>query len=195
MRFHPWAIRAALVLGMAVFALTPVQALDALRWFAFFATGALLILTMLKRGSAAVDEPVRSSPSRSVSGQSAVLLIKIDDAVDAQLSDVERTLVMEALARSVRAGDTISTVEGGTFSIHLENVTPELAKQVGDRICEQVKDLIMFDKAGRLIPVPVLIGGVIGSTEREPLPLHVARENLAKARNLKGQKLLISSAG
>jgi hypothetical protein len=194
MRFHPWANHAALVLGMAVLALAPVQALDALRWLAFFAAGAVLILTTLKRGSAAPDERVRSNPGRSVSRQSAVLLVEIDEAVDAQLSDVERTLVMEALARSVRAGDTVSTVEGGTFAVHLEDVTPELAKQVGDRICEQVKDLIMFDKAGGLIPVPVLIGGVIGSTEREPLPLHVARENLTRARDLEGQKLLISSA-
>jgi GGDEF domain-containing protein len=194
MRFHPWTHHAALVLGMAVLALTPVEALDELRWLAFFAVGALLILTTLKRRRAAPDARVGSNLSRSVSRQSAVLLVEIDDAVNAQLSDAERTLVMEAIARSVRAGDTVTMVEKGTFSVHLENVTPTLATQVGNRICEQVKDLIVFDKVGGLMMVPVLIGGVIGSTEREPLPLKVARENLTRARDLEGPKLLISSA-
>jgi GGDEF domain-containing protein len=123
-----------------------------------------------------------------------VLLVEIDEVVNAQLSDAERALVMEAISRSVRAGDTVTMVEQGTFSVHLENVTPTLATQVGNRICEQIKDLIVFDKVGGLMMVPVLIGGVIGSTEREPLPLKVAHENLTRARDLEGQKLLISSA-
>lgn len=190
MRFYPWASCAALVLGMAVLAFAPVEALNALRWSAFFLVGALLIATLLKIGSQTINERRRLRPGAA--NQSAVLLVEIDGEVNAALSDAERTQVMEAIARSVRAGDRVSAVEEGTFSVHLEGATPTLAAQVGTRICEEVNDQIVFDRGGRLITVPLFIGGVIGSTEHKPLPLNVARDNVARARDLEGPKLLIS---
>jgi len=192
MRFYPWAGCAALVLGMAVLAFAPVEALDALRWSAFFLAGAVLIAVLLKTCSEAINERRRLRPGAA--SQSAVLLVEIDGGVNAALNDAERTLVMEAIARSVRIGDRVTAVEDGTFAVHLEGATPALAAQVGNRICEEVNDQIVFDGVGRLMTLPVSIGGVIGSTERKPLPLNVARDNLVRARNLDGQKLLISKA-
>lgn len=194
MRFHPWANYTTLGLGMAILALTPGQALEVLRWVAFVATGVVLVRAVLKRRQVRPDATAASRPEGGASRLSAVLLVETEGGLHAQLSAVERAQVLEAITRSVRVGDTVSMDDGGTFTVRLEGVTPALAKQVGDRICDQVKDLIVFDRFGRLVAVPVAIGGVIGAADRDGLPLGVARENLVRARDLEGQKLLISSA-
>jgi GGDEF domain-containing protein len=193
MRFHPWASRTAIVLVMAVLALAPIEALDAVRWIGFCALGAFLIFSLLNRGEKSGDRRFSANPV--LNRQSAVLLVEIDSIVNAALSDAERTLVMEAIARSVRAGDTVRSVEEGTFSVQLEGVTPSLATQVGNRICEELSDQIVFDRVGRLISVPISIGGVIGSTDQQPLPVDIAHSNMIRAREFAGQKLLISTAG
>jgi len=190
----PWAYHAALVVVMAILALTPGSALEALRWIAFIATGAVLLRMTLERRRPRAQALTSSTLSDGAEQLSAMFLVELDGGVHKQLSDAENVQVLEAITRSVRVSDTVRMTQGGRFTVHLEGVTPALARQVGERICDQVRDLIVFDRSGGLIVMPVAIGGVIGVSGDGALPLGIARENLAIARDLEGQRLVISTA-
>lgn len=182
----------AVAIGVAVIglALVPREMLDVVRWVAVAAIVTGAAWYYLKRDS---SQPEMSSADQSVTaGSSAVLMVSITDSAGRTIETAERQLFQNAIMQCVRASDSVADIDGRLYSIHLLNVPSDLAEGIGNRVCEQLQDLIVFDNAGAIKQISVSVGGVTSFSGPLPAGQRIARENLAKLEKMRGVNVLMS---
>lgn len=183
---------AATGLVLAGLVLAPREMLDVVRWVAVAAIIAGAAWHYLLRDA---SRPQANPTGQPVNyGSSAVLVVSITDSAGRTIETAERQLFKNAIMQCVRASDRVADIDGRLYSIHLLNVAPDLAEGIGNRICEQLQDLIVFDNAGAIKQIGVSVGGVTSFSGPLPDGQRIARENLAKLEKMRGVNVLMSRA-
>lgn len=178
-----------MLVGLAV---VPTAMLDFVRWGAIAAI-ILFVGWCYLRSQSPKQTPDRE-PAQVVAPQSAVLMVSITAPIGRTFDELERELFKNAIMRCARSGDQVSEIAPELYSITLNNVAPEMAEGIAQRIFDQLQDLIVFDDVGAIKQIRVGVGGVapfVGDVEDGR---RIARENLGKLEHMIGVNVLMSRA-
>ncbi len=99
----------------------------------------------------------------SVNGQGGALLLvdadhfkRINDTYGHAVGDLCLQAIAERMRKLVRSGDIVGRFGGEEFAVFLPKATPDMARAVGERICEGVR--IAVPKEGTEVQITLSVG-------------------------------------
>ncbi|MGP1384300.1 MAG: CHASE2 domain-containing protein [Thainema sp.] len=87
-----------------------------------------------------------------------------NDTYGHQAGDACLTKVAQALRQAIRRGDFVARYGGEEFVVVLTDIQPDVALQVAERMCHQVKSLCIPHKASKISPYVSLSCGVVSAS-------------------------------
>lgn len=182
----------AIGIGLVTLILVPSDMLDVVRWGA---VAAILVAVAWHyyRGQTPRQMPAAEPAPRDAT-LSAVLMVSVAVPAGRPIDEPERDLFRRAIMQCVRGSDQVSDIGPGLYSITLRSVAADMAERIGQRIAEQLQDLIVFDDAGAIKQIRVGVGGVASFSGPVEDGQSIARENLRKLEQMNGVNVLMSRA-
>ncbi len=185
----------AVAIGVALvgLALVPVAMLDLVRWAAIVAIALYAALRYYRSEPAVAVVAPGKSPNRTAP-LSAVLMVSVTAPLGRPFDEREWQLFRGAIMQCIRGGDRVTSPSSGLYSVVLRDVTPDMAEKIGQRICDQLKDLIVFDDSGAIKAINVGVGGVTSFSGSDEDGQIIAGANLKKLKSMNGVGILMSMA-
>ncbi len=178
----------AIVLAVVGLVLVPASMLELVRWGAIAAIIVFAGWSYFERQNPGIPANLEGTPL------SAVLMVSVTASIGRVFDEREWELFRGAIMQCVRGSDYVSRLGPGLYSVTLRNVDAETAEIIGQRISEQLQNLIVFDDLGAIKKISVGIGGVVSFAGSIEEGQRIAADNLKKLQNLNDVNVLMSLA-